>query len=103
MKIDNIEGPLYAEMYFYHKVAKQDDITNWVEKHNLKFLGMPKYVASGTHHTKNGKKGYRFLVMEMFGDDLQKMTESKKLTNKIACQVTAQMLSKLIISINYLF
>lgn len=102
MKIDNIEGPLYAEMYFYHKVAKQDDITNWVQNHNLKFLGMPKYIASGTHHTQNGKKGYRFLVMEMFGDDLQKITQSKKLTHKMACQVTAQILSKFIIAINYL-
>lgn len=99
IKIDHRNGPLYAEMYFYHRVAKEESIRDWMRVKGLEFLGMPRYIASGIHErilkgpkasksskststvnangksTSNGTANtlkYRFLVMQRFGDDLQK-------------------------------
>lgn len=70
-------GPLFTEMHFYNRVAKPEMIDEWKAAKKLKSLGMPKYVAFGSHERKNTK--YRFLVMERFGDDLQKLfLQSKK-------------------------
>lgn len=49
----------------------------------LDFLGMPRYIASGIHERKaahkpkgsTDKAKYRFLVIQRFGDDLQKKLE----------------------------
>lgn len=32
VKIDHNTGPLYAEMYFYHRVAKEDTIRSWMRE-----------------------------------------------------------------------
>lgn len=32
VKIDHQNGPLYAEMYFYHRVAKEESIRNWMRE-----------------------------------------------------------------------
>lgn len=39
----------------------------------LSFVGVPRYIASGIHE-KNSQR-YRMMVMERFGDDLQKLFE----------------------------
>lgn len=63
-------GPLFTEMHFYNRAAKSEMIEEWKIKKKLKILGMPKFIAFGSHEL-NGTK-YRFLVMQRFGDDLQK-------------------------------
>ena len=32
IKVDHQNGPLYAEMYFYHRVAKEESIRNWMRE-----------------------------------------------------------------------
>ncbi|XP_044272231.1 serine/threonine-protein kinase VRK1-like [Tribolium madens] len=64
-------GPLFVEMHFYMKNAKQADIEDFMKKHKLKTFGMPAYLGSGSHDV--GAAKYRFIVMEKFGSDIDKM------------------------------
>lgn len=67
-------GPLFSEMHFYHRVAKSELIENWMRDKKLRIFGMPKFIGSGSHDYRGTK--YRFMVMERFGDDLQKVIEA---------------------------
>ncbi|XP_071447281.1 serine/threonine-protein kinase VRK1-like isoform X2 [Hetaerina americana] len=70
-------GPLFVEMNFYIRAAQEDTITSWTKKRKLKFLGMPSYIASGSHEYAGER--YRFLVMKRYGKDIGKVfLESKK-------------------------
>lgn len=66
-------------------------VESWKKKHSLKHLGVPRYVASGTH--VNGSNRYRFLVMDQFGDDLEKkFTEhGRKFGMKVVCSLAIQL------------
>ncbi|XP_011693702.1 PREDICTED: serine/threonine-protein kinase VRK1-like [Wasmannia auropunctata] len=66
-------GPLFVEMHFYMRNCKPDEIASWQKKKKLAALGMPRYVASGSHEYKNTK--YRFLVIDRYGKDLWKIFE----------------------------
>jgi len=48
-------------------------VENWQKKKKLAALGMPRYVASGSHEYKNMK--YRFLVIDRYGKDLRQIFE----------------------------
>lgn len=86
-------GPLFTEMHCYMRIGKPEGIENWKRQKRLKHLGMPKYLGSGSHEY-NGQK-YRFMVMERFGDDLQKIINkhSKKFSYKTVVQVVIQVVS----------
>lgn len=74
VKIEPIaNGPLFCELHFYQRVAKPDLIEDWIKSRKLKYLGVPRYVASGQHDYKGVT--YRFMVMERFSTDLQKVFE----------------------------
>ncbi|XP_071633721.1 serine/threonine-protein kinase VRK1-like [Temnothorax longispinosus] len=64
---------LFKEMHFYMRQCKPDEIVSWQEKKDLAALGIPRYVASGSHEYKN--KEYRFLVIDRYGKDLWKIFE----------------------------
>ncbi|KAL4238281.1 Serine/threonine-protein kinase vrk1 [Mactra antiquata] len=66
-------GPLFCELHFYQRIAKPDLIDGWIKSKKLKYLGVPRYIASG-QHAYNGED-YRFMVMERFSTDLQKVFE----------------------------
>ncbi|XP_071641593.1 serine/threonine-protein kinase VRK1 isoform X1 [Temnothorax longispinosus] len=66
-------GPLFVEMHFYMRNCKSDEIVSWQKKKKLAALGIPRYVASGSHEYKNTK--YRFLVIDRYGKDLWKIFE----------------------------
>ncbi|XP_069064376.1 serine/threonine-protein kinase VRK1 isoform X1 [Pleurodeles waltl] len=66
-------GPLFTELKFYMRAAKPDEIQKWISANKLKYLGVPKYWGSGLHE-RNGSR-YRFMVMDRFGKDLQKIYE----------------------------
>uniref|UniRef100_A0A8C5L9I3 Protein kinase domain-containing protein n=1 Tax=Jaculus jaculus TaxID=51337 RepID=A0A8C5L9I3_JACJA len=70
--LDN--GPLFTELKFYQRAAKPEQIQKWIRTHKLNYLGVPKYWGSG-QHDKNGKR-YRFMVMDRFGSDPQKIYEA---------------------------
>ncbi|KAJ8290274.1 hypothetical protein GJAV_G00010790 [Gymnothorax javanicus] len=70
-------GPLFSELKFYMRAAKPDLIQSWIKSHKLKYLGVPKYW------------GYRFMVMDRFGTDLQKLFEQggRKFPRKLVLQL----------------
>ncbi|XP_077998410.1 serine/threonine-protein kinase VRK1-like [Glandiceps talaboti] len=88
-------GPLFVELHFYHRAGKPDMIEKWKSAKKLKHIGMPKLIASGNHSSPKDK--YRFLVLERFSTDLQKVFESsgKKFTLKTAYNLGLQMLDVL--------
>ena len=51
-------------------------VSNWMKDHKVKALGMPRFIAAGMHDRNNVK--YRFMIMERFGTDLQKLFEENK-------------------------
>ncbi|XP_067210184.1 serine/threonine-protein kinase VRK1 [Linepithema humile] len=74
MKIEpHGNGPLFVEMHFYMKNCKAIEIDSWQKQKKLAVLGMPKYIASGSHEYNNKK--YRFLVIDRYGTDLCKVFE----------------------------
>lgn len=74
VKIEPISnGPLFCELAFYQRVAKPEMIDAWVKSKKVKYLGVPKFIASGQHSYKGAQ--YRFMVMERFGKDLQSIFE----------------------------
>jgi vaccinia related kinase len=74
IKVEPISnGPLFCELHFYQRAAKPDAIRQWMTARNLKSLGVPKFVAAGMH--EHNSERYRFMVMERFGTDLQKLFE----------------------------
>ncbi|RWS31514.1 serine/threonine-protein kinase VRK1-like protein [Leptotrombidium deliense] len=96
VKVDNFSGPLFPEIHFYHRVAKEKEIESWMTKEGLKFLGIPRYIASGIHAKPEPEKKprgrqkkivqsdeeklpkFRFLVMQRFGRDLQSILGTHK-------------------------
>ncbi|CAG2111851.1 unnamed protein product [Medioppia subpectinata] len=119
-KVDNYDGPLFAEMNFYIRVAKEDSIGAFKAAQRLKYLGMPRYVANGIHditspagaHNKLNKETarewksqakanrnsptlqYRFLVMQRFGPELAAAVK-KRLTATDAAHIGAKMIDVL--------
>ena len=89
-------GPLFVEVHFYLRATKTDEIDKFKQTRGLKHLGVPKLVANGSHVKKD--QNYRFLVMERFGTDLQRIldnSEGNRFTTKTACSVTLQVLDSL--------
>ena len=70
-------GPLFVEMNFYIRAALPDAVDAFVKQRKLKTnLGMPVCRGYGSHIYN--KEKYRFLVMDRFGKDLQKIFENGK-------------------------
>lgn len=51
-------------------------VNEWITSHKLKFLGMPRFIGSGSHEYKGEK--YRFMVMQRFGIDVQKLFDANQ-------------------------
>ncbi|XP_048342081.1 serine/threonine-protein kinase VRK1 isoform X2 [Sphaerodactylus townsendi] len=89
-------GPLFTELKFYMRCClNQELIRKWNASHKLKYIGVPRYWGSGLHE-KNGKS-YRFMVMDRFGKDLQKIFEEqgKQFTRKTVLQLGLRILDVL--------
>lgn len=90
-------GPLFVEINFYLRAAKEAQIRQYTEERpDLKHLGVPSFVASGSHQRKNHKN--RFLVMRRYGVDLQKildLSKDKKFNTKTFCSISLQVLDSL--------
>ncbi|XP_021341935.1 serine/threonine-protein kinase VRK1-like isoform X1 [Mizuhopecten yessoensis] len=66
-------GPLFCELHYYQRVAKADMIEAWKTQKKQKYLGSPKFIGTGSYMRDNVQ--FRFMVMERFGSDLQKLFE----------------------------
>ena len=69
-------GPLFCELHFYQRAAKQAAIAEWMKSRKVQSLGVPYFVATGLH-SQDGFQ-YRFLIMQRFGTDLQKLFEQSE-------------------------
>ncbi|XP_022212630.2 nucleosomal histone kinase 1 [Drosophila obscura] len=85
-------GPLFVEMHFYLRNAKQDDIKQFKQQRGLKTLGMPYILASGSADV-NGQK-HRFIVMPRYGNDISKFLKEndKRLPEGTVYRLALQML-----------
>jgi len=96
MKIEPHEnGPLFVEMNFYIRSAQPASVEEFKKAKNLKSFGMPCLRGNGSHVHKGEK--YRFLVMDRFGKDLQKIfqTGKKIFTDKVTYNLALKVLDVL--------
>lgn len=94
MKVDNHNGPLYVEINFFIRAFSKNNVKNFMEEKGLEYLGIPRFIAFGTDKTANGD--YRYLVMELLGEELQSVLETHRLsisvTSRIACRILGMLL-----------
>ncbi|XP_015754496.1 PREDICTED: serine/threonine-protein kinase VRK1-like isoform X1 [Acropora digitifera] len=75
IKVEHAEsGPLFTEVSFYQRVAEPKLINNWCKSKKLRHLGVPMFFGTGLFH--HGSTELRFLVMERFGKDVDKLFTS---------------------------
>lgn len=100
MKVDNHNGPLFVEVNFFIRAFSKNNIKNFMEEKGLDYLGIPRFIAFGTDTTKNG--AYRYLVMELLGEELQSVLEKHRLsisvTSRIACRILGMICFEFIIA-----
>ncbi|KAM4770905.1 serine/threonine-protein kinase VRK2 [Rhinophrynus dorsalis] len=70
------QGPLFCELKFYQRAAKQEDIKMWIRSHKLDYLGIPTYWGSGDITFNSAR--YRFMVIDRLGVDFQKLLNGNK-------------------------
>ncbi|XP_073432763.1 serine/threonine-protein kinase VRK2 isoform X2 [Dendrobates tinctorius] len=91
IKVENfLNGPLFCELKFYQRAAKQDDVKKWIHGHKLDYLGIPRYWGTGEI---NYNSSYRFMVVDRLGSDLQKlqMNNGGRLPVKTVMQIGIRM------------
>ncbi|NXH09803.1 VRK2 kinase, partial [Bucco capensis] len=96
IKVEYLEnGPLFSELKFYQRAAKQEHIRKWMDLKKLRCLGIPVFWGSGLAEYKG--KSYRFMVMERLGEDLQRIFEDcgSKFKKETVLQLGARMLDTL--------
>ncbi|XP_069625011.1 serine/threonine-protein kinase VRK2 isoform X2 [Ranitomeya imitator] len=92
IKVENFKnGPLFCELKFYQRAAKQDDVKKWIHGHKLDYLGIPRYW--GTGEINYNSSNYRFMVVDRLGSDLQKlqMNNGGRLPVKTVMQIGIRM------------
>ncbi|NXE47256.1 VRK2 kinase, partial [Casuarius casuarius] len=96
IKVEYLEnGPLFSELKFYQRAAKQEHIRKWMTLKKIKCLGIPVFWGSGLAEYKG--KSYRFMVMERLGEDLQRIFEDSgsRFKKETVLQLGARMLDTL--------
>ncbi|NXA52033.1 VRK2 kinase, partial [Nothocercus julius] len=96
IKVEYLEnGPLFSEVKFYQRAAKQMHIRKWMHLKKIKCLGIPAYWGSGLAEYQG--KSYRFMVMERLGQDLQGIFEGSgsRFKTTTVLQLGARMLDAL--------
>ncbi|KAL3284898.1 hypothetical protein HHI36_019033 [Cryptolaemus montrouzieri] len=87
-------GPLFTEINCYLRIARQNMLDEWKKQKGLHSLGMPNYVASGSHTSKGDR--YRFLVLPRYKKDLEMILQEKKKFNlKTVLLISSQVLEVL--------
>lgn len=68
-------------------------VVDWIKTHSLSYLAVPKFVASGSH--EHGGTKFRFMVMERFGEDIEKKFTSagRKFSLETVCYLAIQLVS----------
>ena len=87
-------GPLFAEMHCYMRIARPEYIETWKRDYKLDRFGMPKYLGSGSFQYQGNR--YRFIITERFGLNLQQIIEQqhdKRFSFETVYQVGIQIVS----------
>lgn len=86
-------GPLFTELSFYRRAAKPDAIDTWIKTSKLSYLPIPMYISSGAH--EKGSVKYRFMVMERFGEDIEKLfcNAGRRFGMKTVCYLALRLVS----------
>ncbi|XP_035177485.1 serine/threonine-protein kinase VRK2 isoform X1 [Oxyura jamaicensis] len=96
IKVEYLEnGPLFSELKFYQRAAKQEHIRKWMNIKKIRCLGIPVFWGSGLTEYKG--KSYRFMVMERLGEDLQSIFKDcgSRFKKETVLQLGARMLDTL--------
>ncbi|NWS53882.1 VRK2 kinase, partial [Chunga burmeisteri] len=96
IKVEYLEnGPLFSELKFYQRAAKQEHIRKWMNLKKIRCLGIPVFWGSGLAEYKG--KSYRFMVIERLGEDLQRIFKDcgSKFKKETVLQLGARMLDTL--------
>ncbi|XP_046771210.1 serine/threonine-protein kinase VRK2 isoform X9 [Gallus gallus] len=96
IKVEYLEnGPLFSELKFYQRAAKQEQIRKWMNLKKIRCLGIPVFWGSGLAEHKG--KSYRFMVMERLGEDLQRIFKDcgSRFKKETVLQLGARMLDTL--------
>uniref|UniRef100_A0A8C3BL94 Serine/threonine-protein kinase VRK2 n=1 Tax=Cairina moschata TaxID=8855 RepID=A0A8C3BL94_CAIMO len=96
IKVEYLEnGPLFSELKFYQRAAKQEQIRKWMNLKKIRCLGIPVFWGSGLTEYKG--KSYRFMVMERLGEDLQRIFKDcgSRFKKETVLQLGARMLDTL--------
>ncbi|XP_071438309.1 serine/threonine-protein kinase VRK2 isoform X2 [Pithys albifrons albifrons] len=96
IKVEYLEnGPLFSELKFYQRAAKQEHIRKWMNLKKIRCLGIPVFWGSGLAEYKG--KSYRFMVMERLGEDLQRIFQNcgSRFKKETVLQLGARMLDTL--------
>ncbi|XP_077303035.1 back seat driver [Arctopsyche grandis] len=64
-------GPLFVEIHCLIRTARHSKIKKWQNEKKLKLLGMPHYIANGSHLLDDTR--YRFLVLPRYERDVEKV------------------------------
>ncbi|TNN08526.1 Serine/threonine-protein kinase VRK1 [Schistosoma japonicum] len=86
-------GPLFTEMHFYMRACSEDSIKSWKVKHSLKYLGIPRYISSGSINLN--KTALRYLVMDRFSGDFETTLKNHKISTSGILEVCANVLNAL--------
>ena len=70
-------------------------VDGWVKGRKILYLPIPKYIGSGAHESQGFK--YRFMVMERFGDDIEKLFNAagRKFEIKTVCYLAIRLVSQI--------
>lgn len=93
MKVDNLNGPLYVEVHFIIRACQQAKIETYMQKKRLNFLGIPRFISHGTYTSPSGC-GYRFLVMQKLGEELQTVLDKYRPNIRTVCRITCNIIGK---------
>ncbi|CAD6223112.1 GSCOCG00005400001-RA-CDS [Cotesia congregata] len=88
-------GPLFVEMNFYIRVARQHMIKDYCQSQKISRIGIPTYEGAGSHVWKGER--FRFLVIPRYGVDVGKLfvSSGRKLHTKLVNNLAVQMLDAL--------
>jgi len=77
VKIEPSEnGPLFVEMHFYMNVGRPEHVKEWSARNKNMTVRMPLLRGNGSYAHKNDT--YRFLVIDRYGQDLDKTFQNGK-------------------------
>lgn len=94
-------GPLFVEMHFFMNAARPDAVAEYkAARRHAGALGIPTYQGSGRHTNVKANEELRFLVMERFGSDLQKIFQTGQ--KPFSAKATYNIAIKLLDSLEYI-